>query len=125
MVDRGEDQAAADAAFVLEPGVPYARRWAHAQDAAVVLRAELHRLGLVELADQVRAEVNVYGVGVVVLGSISPQTGHALAALLAAIRAGAGTDNGRSAGPPRPRSLRDDSTSAADRPLGGLTALDG
>ena len=82
----GEDPAATDAVFVLEPGVPYPRRWAQAHDTAVMLRGELHRLGLVELAGRVRAEVSTAGVGVVDLGAVSPQAARALAELLAMIQ---------------------------------------
>jgi hypothetical protein len=93
LIDHGDElPVAADAAFVLEPAVPYPRRWAEANEAGVRLRGQLHRLGLVEAADQVRAQVNAAGVGVVELGSVSPQTARALAELLAG------------AGPPRPRS---------------------
>jgi hypothetical protein len=84
VVDNGDaPTGAADLAFVLEPGVPYPRRWAEANDAVALLGAELDRLWLTELGARVRAEVSAAGVGLVDLGRVSPAAARALAELLA------------------------------------------
>jgi hypothetical protein len=76
----------ADAAFVLEPQVPYVPGWAQAQRALEALLVELAACGLDGRLAYARAEVTVAGVGVVELGRVTPGTARALARLLAAAR---------------------------------------
>jgi hypothetical protein len=73
-------------AHVLSPGIGYVRGWAHAARAAAALDKELRACGLDDALPYLRAEVNVFGVGIVELGRVTPDTAHALAALLARAR---------------------------------------
>jgi hypothetical protein len=74
----------AEPAHILSPNIPYVRGWAHAARTTTALEAALRHYGLREAFPYLRAEVNVYGIGMVELGRITPETAHALATLLSA-----------------------------------------
>jgi hypothetical protein len=84
--DHPPDDAEPDTepAHILEPGIPYVRGWAHAARAAAALENELRACGL--SFPHIRAEVNVFGVGIIELGRITPNTANALTALLGQAR---------------------------------------
>lgn len=72
-------------AAVLVSGLPYVRDWVDAEQAAVLLRAELGACGI-ESQMGVRARVNAGGAGVVELGWITPEVARLLAGMLAQAR---------------------------------------
>jgi hypothetical protein len=81
--DAGSD---AEPAYILTEGIAYVRGWAHAARATTALEKELRACGLTDAFPYLRAEVNVFGVGIIELGRITPQTAQALAGLLARAR---------------------------------------
>jgi hypothetical protein len=87
--DDTPDDAGSDAepAYILTEGIAYVRGWAHAARATTALERELRACGLSDALPYMRAEVNVFGVGIIELGHITPETAHALAGLLARARA--------------------------------------
>ncbi|UED85850.1 hypothetical protein [Streptomyces profundus] len=68
----------------LNADAPYVRGWAEAKRATDHLAAQLHTLDLAALFPQLKADVNVFGEGVVRLGTIRPATAEALATLIMA-----------------------------------------
>jgi hypothetical protein len=72
----------AEPAYLLTEGIGYVRGWTHAKRAAAALQAELRTCGLSDAFPYLHAEVNVFGVGIIELGRITPETAHALTALL-------------------------------------------
>jgi hypothetical protein len=82
--DDAKDEA--EPAHLLDKGVPYVRGWAHAARAATALESELRACGLDGALPYLRADVNVFGVGIIELGRITPDIAYALAALLATAR---------------------------------------
>jgi hypothetical protein len=81
-----EPDSDAEPAHILTEGIAYVRGWAHAARAATALQKELHACGLDDALPYLHAEVNVFGVGIIELGRITPETANALAALLARAR---------------------------------------
>jgi hypothetical protein len=57
-------------AYLLSEGTDYVTGWMQANDATLALRAALCAVGLGEAADLVRADVNVFGAGLVDLGTL-------------------------------------------------------
>jgi hypothetical protein len=82
-----EAETDAEPAYILTEGIGYVRGWAHAARATTALDRELRACGLTDALPYLRAEVNVFGVGIIELGRITPETAQALAALLARARA--------------------------------------
>ncbi|RKN09404.1 hypothetical protein [Streptomyces radicis] len=66
----------------LSVNAPYVRGWAEAKHAADRLAEQLHTLDLDALFPQLKADVNVFGEGIVRLGTIRPATAQALATLI-------------------------------------------
>jgi hypothetical protein len=81
-----DTQSDAEPAHILNPGIGYVRGWAHAARAIASLEKELGACGLSDALPYMRAEVNVFGVGIIELGRIIPETAQTLAALLARAR---------------------------------------
>jgi hypothetical protein len=73
-------------AHILAEGIAYVRGWARAARAATALEKELQACGLTDAIPYLHAEVNAFGVGMVELGRVTPDTAYALAALLAHAR---------------------------------------
>lgn len=82
--DDAQDEA--ESAHILDQGIPYVRGWAHAARATTALERELRACGLDGALPYLRAEVNVFGVGIIELGHITADTAQALADLLARAR---------------------------------------
>jgi hypothetical protein len=76
----------AEPAYILTEGIAYVRGWTHAARATAALRTELSACGLTDALPYLRPEVNAFGVGLIELGRITPETAQALAALLAQAR---------------------------------------
>ena len=76
----------AEPAYILTQGIAYVRGWTHAARATAALQKELHACGLDDALPYLRAEVNVFGVGLIELGRITPEAAYALAALLTKAR---------------------------------------
>ncbi|MDI9889436.1 hypothetical protein QMZ92_35315 [Streptomyces sp. HNM0645] len=71
-------------AETLTPGVPYVRGWVRARRGAESLARQLSALGLQSDFPGLSADVNVFGDGLVRLGSIRPEAAALLAGLIAA-----------------------------------------
>ncbi|MEW9519386.1 hypothetical protein [Streptomyces tubercidicus] len=69
-------------AETLSPAVPYVRGWAEAKRGAEALDEQLHSAGLGTDFLGLRADVTVFGDGLVCLGPIQPEAGETLARLL-------------------------------------------
>ncbi|MGW3422606.1 hypothetical protein [Streptomyces phaeochromogenes] len=67
----------------LTPGVPYVRGWVRARRGAETLAGQLAALGLESDFPGLSADVNVFGDGLVSLGSIRPEAAALLAELIA------------------------------------------
>ena len=67
----------------LTPGVPYVRGWVRARRGAETLAGQLAVLGLESDFPGLSADVNVFGDGLVSLGSIRPEAAVLLAELIA------------------------------------------
>jgi hypothetical protein len=76
----------AEPAHILNPGISYVRGWAQAARATAALDQELRACGLTDAFPYLHAEVNVFGVGIIQLGHITPETAQAIATLLAKAR---------------------------------------
>ena len=74
-------------AFLLEEGVGYVREWARAQHAVSELQQALSDLGCSDSMPYLRADVNVFGNGVVELGRVTPETAALLAHAVRALAA--------------------------------------
>jgi len=68
----------------LSPGVPYVRGWNRARQSAGALADQLVLLGLDSDFHGLVADVNVFGDGVVQLGTVRPEAVELLARLIAA-----------------------------------------
>jgi hypothetical protein len=68
----------------LSPGVPYVRGWNRARRSAGALADQLVLLGLDSDFPGLVADVNVFGDGLVQLGTVRPEAAELLAALIAA-----------------------------------------
>jgi hypothetical protein len=66
----------------LAPGVPYVRGWSDARRAASALAEQLTALGMEADFPGLRADVNVFGDGLVCLGSVRPEAAGLLAELI-------------------------------------------
>ncbi|WP_244303828.1 hypothetical protein [Streptomyces lydicus] len=66
----------------LSPAMPYVRGWAEAKRGADALAEQLHSAGLGTDFLGLRADVTVFGDGLVCLGPIQPEAGKMLARLL-------------------------------------------
>lgn len=66
--------AEGEPAFLLDEGIAYVRGWANAQHAVSALKEALSELGQDEAIPRLRADVNVFGAGIVELGYVTPQT---------------------------------------------------
>jgi hydrogenase maturation factor len=73
----------AQRAETLTPGVPYVRGWTSARRGAETLASQLTALGLASDFPGLSADVNVFGDGLVRLGTIRPEAALLLAALIA------------------------------------------
>lgn len=82
----------------LLPGVPYVRGWSQARRSASMLADQLVLLGLDSDFPALAGDVNVFGDGVVQLGTVRPEAAELLAELitagLVAERLGAGCEPG-------------------------------
>jgi hypothetical protein len=76
--------ACAQPASTLAPGVPYVRGWAEGRRGAEQLAQQLALAALADGFPSLRADVNIFGDGVVTLGKVLPETALRLSALLAA-----------------------------------------
>ncbi|GII01769.1 hypothetical protein [Planobispora takensis] len=83
-----------DPAFVLEEGKGYVRAWARAQHAVRDLKDSLSAVGLPEAMPYLRADVNVFGVGFVELGRVTPETAALIAQALTLLTAQAKLEDG-------------------------------
>ncbi|MET8077050.1 hypothetical protein [Streptomyces sp. NPDC005303] len=68
----------------LSPGVPYVRGWNRARRSAGALADQLVLLGLDSDFPGLVADVNVFGDGLVQLGTVHPEAAELLAALIKA-----------------------------------------
>ena len=68
----------------LPPGVPYVRGWNRARRSAGALADQLVLLGLDSDFPGLVADVNVFGDGLVQLGTVRPEAAELLAALITA-----------------------------------------
>ncbi|MET8956439.1 hypothetical protein [Streptomyces sp. NPDC004533] len=68
----------------LVPGVPYVRGWARARRSAGTLADQLVLLGLDSDFPGLVADVNVFGDGLVQLGTVRPEAAELLAQLITA-----------------------------------------
>ncbi|MFI0086496.1 hypothetical protein [Streptomyces bobili] len=68
----------------LVPGVPYVRGWNHARRGAGTLADQLVLLGMDSDFPGLVADVNVFGEGLVQLGTVRPEAAELLAQLIAA-----------------------------------------
>ncbi|MCX5248933.1 hypothetical protein OG895_27565 [Streptomyces sp. NBC_00201] len=68
----------------LSPGVPYVRGWNRARQSAGALADQLILLGLDSDFPGLAADVNVFGDGLVQLGTVRPEAAELLARLIAA-----------------------------------------
>src|SRR5215472_1352226 len=66
-------------AFLLDGGIAYVRGWAVAQHSAAALSDALAELGQADAMPYLRADVNVFGAGIVELGRVTPQTADLIA----------------------------------------------
>jgi hypothetical protein len=86
-------------AFLLDEGIAYVRGWAMAQHSAAALSDALAELGQANAMPCLRADVNVFGAGIVELGRVTPQTADLIASglrMIAAAQVGK-TRDGRAA----------------------------
>jgi hypothetical protein len=68
----------------LSPGVAYVRGWARGRRGADALAESLAEVGLESDFPGLKADVNIYGDGVVRIGAVRPEAVRLLVALLAA-----------------------------------------
>jgi hypothetical protein len=77
--------AEGEPAFLLDEGIAYVRGWANAQHAVSAIRSALTELGQENAIPRLRADVNVFGAGIVELGHVTPQVAALMAAGLLAM----------------------------------------
>lgn len=97
MVPKDEDMSPwieGEPAFLLEEGVGYVREWARAQHVVSELQQALADLGRLDAMPYIRADVNVFGSGVVELGRVTPETAALLAQAVRALAAQSGEAKG-------------------------------
>jgi hypothetical protein len=78
--------AEGEPAFLLDEGIAYVRGWATAQHAVSALRSALTELDQENAIPRLRADVNVFGTGIVELGHVTPQIAALIAEGLLAIK---------------------------------------
>lgn len=61
-------------AFLLDEGIAYVRGWTAAQHSVLELKEALAAIGHNDAIPYLRADVNVFGAGVVEFGRVTPQT---------------------------------------------------
>jgi hypothetical protein len=66
----------------LAPGVPYVRGWSEGRRATEALAEQLRSADLADDFTAMKADVNIFGEGLVCLGTIRPETAVRLASLL-------------------------------------------
>ncbi|MEW2522934.1 hypothetical protein [Actinacidiphila alni] len=66
----------------LDPGVPYVQGWAESKRATEALAEQLRSAALADDFTTLKADVNVFGEGVICLGTIRPEATVRLASLL-------------------------------------------
>jgi hypothetical protein len=86
----------------------HSREWYAARDAVAALQDVLIAAGLDREFPYLRADLNAFGMGLIELGRISPETAQRLAELLRLALARPDDANGRSGGDADGRSERDD-----------------
>ena len=69
-------------AFLLEEGIAYVRGWTRAQRSVAELKEALSEIGREDAMPYLRADVNVFGAGIVELGRITPETADLIAQAL-------------------------------------------
>jgi hypothetical protein len=85
-------------AFLLEEGIGYVRGWAQAQHSVRALKEALADLGHEDAIPHLRADVSVFGAGIVELGRVTPETTALIAEALRAIASQQrGSNNGYAA----------------------------
>jgi hypothetical protein len=77
-------------AFLLNEGVAYVRGWTAAQHSVAALKDALAKIGQEAAIPSLRADVNVFGAGIVELGRVTPRTAHLIAQALRMMAAQAG-----------------------------------
>jgi hypothetical protein len=85
----GEDERPPDAPDAAHWSAIHSREWYAARDAVAALRDVLIAAGLDREFPYLRADLNAFGMGLIELGRISPETAQRLAELL---RLALGTD---------------------------------
>ena len=84
----------AEPAFLLEEGIAYVRGWTMAQHSAMALKDALAGLGQENAMPYLRADVNVFGAGIVELGRVTPETADLIARALRMMTSAAGKRDG-------------------------------
>lgn len=74
-------------AFLLDEGIAYVRGWTTAQHSVLELKEALAVIGHEDAIPYLRADVNVFGAGVVELGRVTPQTSELITKALRLIAA--------------------------------------
>lgn len=69
-------------AFLLDEGIAYVRGWGAAQRSVAQLRDALAEIGHEDFLPYLRADVNVFGAGIVELGRVTPETADLIAQAL-------------------------------------------
>jgi hypothetical protein len=85
-------------AFLLNEGVAYVRGWTTAQHSVAGLKEALTVIGFGDEMPHLRADVNVFGTGIVELGRVTPRTADLIAKAMRLLAAeGSRNDDGRAA----------------------------
>jgi hypothetical protein len=66
-------------AFLLDEGIAYVRGWTTAQRSVAQLKDVLAEAGHEDVMPYLRADVNVFGAGIVELGRVTPETADLIA----------------------------------------------
>lgn len=74
-------------AFLLDEGIAYVRGWTTAQHSVLELKEAFAAIGREDAIPYLRADVNVFGAGVVELGRVTPQTADLITSALRLIAA--------------------------------------
>ncbi len=69
-------------AFLLDEGIAYVRGWTRAQRSVALLKNALHETGHDDVMPYIRADVNVFGAGIVELGRVTPENADLIAQAL-------------------------------------------
>lgn len=84
-------------ALILDDGIAYVRGWMDAQQSVVTIKSALAELGQDGTMPYLRADVNVFGQGIVELGRVTPQTANLIAKALTAMASHTDSGDGRAA----------------------------